>query len=125
MVTHLTDRVLEVGKELVLHMDAKSTTITSAFWLFSSSSGAWKLIFASPQLRRRGPRPLYQIVQSKLLKYNDRPLSLSDVIFVDDRSELVVSLKHAISTGKNIAGVRFSNNYIGGILFEDLYVYRS
>jgi hypothetical protein len=124
MVTHLTDRIIKIGEELLYHLDLKEVSIVAAFWMYSSSNGTWKLVFASPQVRQNGPKILYQFVQSKLLKYEDRPLSLSDVVIVNEKSNFVTPLRSAIRIEKGMLGTRFTDNYINGILFEDLYIYR-
>ena len=124
MVTKLTDRVIEFGKELLKHLDSEDASISACFWLYSSENGNWKLAFASPLTREYGPKRLFQLVQSRILKDPRRTISLSDITVLDDGSDFLKALRSAIRTGPEVTEIQFTNNYIGGVLFEDLLIYR-
>lgn len=124
MVNILTENMVNVGRELIERLDNKDLSINAALWLYSSDSDSWKLLISSPQVRHKGPRHLYKLIQSILFRFEKRPISLSDISVLDDRNKMISNLKTAIHTGKGFANIRFTHNFVNGILVEDAYIYR-
>ena len=124
MVNLLTDNMIRVGRELIEYLDDKNLSINSAFWFYSSESNNWKLLLSSPKVRQNGPRYLYKLIQRALLTFPERHLSLSDISVLDDRNHMINNLKGAIHTGKGFSDIRFTHNFVNGVLIEDAYIYR-
>jgi len=124
MVNILSERIIQTGREIVEKLDNMNLSITSALWLYSAEANQWRLVLVSPLVRQKGPRHLYKFVQSCLLKFSDRLISLSDITVLDDRNNMINILKGAIKTGKTLSSIRFTHNYVNGVLIEDAYIYR-
>ena len=116
--------MVNTGRELIEQLDNKNLSINSALWLYSSDSDSWKLLIASPLVRHKGPRHLYKLIQSALLRFQRRPISLSDISVLDDKNKMISNLKSAVHTGQGLANIRFTHNFVNGILIEDAYIYR-
>jgi hypothetical protein len=124
MVTVLSPDIIQMGKQLLERLDKAQFSIKAAFWLYSSDSNRWRLVFASPSVAQSGPKQFYRAIQSNLLRSPHRDISLSDVAVVDSSAPLILLLATAIRTGPGISDIRFTHNFINGVLVEDAYIYR-
>jgi len=122
----LTKEMIEGGKELVRHLDRAKINVTSAFWLFVSESNTWKLLIASPEVNRTGPRKLYgKIVDILSVIPTQHRLALSHIQVVQNNDPLVSSLRSGIKTGKSISGVSVSGSTFVSQYIDDAFIYRS
>jgi len=123
----LTDSMMKVGATLIERLDAKSSEIKSAFWLYFSEEKTWKLIISSPLVDSEGPRDYYKRVvkANGVASAEEEIISLNDVGVTNTSNQIVQLLKFMITTGDNISGIRFSRNTINGVFIEDAYIYRS
>lgn len=121
----LSSKMIEAGAELVRRLDQMHFDVRSALWLYVSEVGTWRLIIASPEVKRGGPRNAYKKVQSALGEIQNEPkVGLEHISVVDSHDPLVSLLRTALTTGPRISGVRFSRNTINGHFIEDAYIYR-
>ena len=123
MVTNLSDNIISTGKELLQRLDRAGLSIDAAFWMYSSDSERWRLVFALPAVSQSGPKQFYKLIQS-LLKFPDRPISLNDISILDSSAPLIKLFRVAIKTGPGISAIRFTQNFINNVLIEDAFIYR-
>jgi hypothetical protein len=123
----LTDSMMKAGAKLIERLDASSSDIKSAFWLYFSDDKIWKLIIASPLVDTAGPREYYKkIVNANAqAEAEEEVVSLNDIGVMNTSNQIVQLLRFAISTGDSISGIRYSRNTINGFFIEDSYIYRS
>jgi len=122
----LTKEMIEGGKELVQHLDKAKIKVTSAFWLFISESNTWKLLIASAEVKRTGPRKLYEKIVYILSEIpTQHRLALSHIQVVQNNDPLVSSLRSGIKTGKSISGVSVSGSTFVSHYIDDAFIYRS
>ena len=122
----LTEKMINAGAELIRKLDLTSLVVRSCLWFYLSESNTWRLIIASPEVARTGPRQVYGKIQSVLLDVPEgqRGMALSDISAVEDNDPLISLLRTAIKTGNGISGIRFSRSTVNGQFIEDAYIYR-
>ncbi len=122
----LTPQLIQEGADLVQALDAAGLAPDAAFWFYLSDINAWKLVLAEMKVGSQGPREVYKQIQRTLGALSDKikNLSLDDVAVAKPDAPVVSVLKKAVRTGPGIAGIRFSQNMIDGVLIEDAYIYR-
>jgi len=122
----LTKEMIEGGKELVKHLDKAKVRITSAFWFFMSESNTWKLIITSPDVKKTGPRKLYEKIVDLLPNISTQHrLALAHIQVVQNNDPLVSSLRSGIKTGKTISGISVSGSTYLTQHIGDAFIYRS
>jgi len=122
----LSEPMIEAGKRLIERLDESDSDVQVAFWMFFPDEKCWKLIIASESVAHDGPRQFYKRVveANKKADESESVVSLHDVSATDNSDTFVNLLRSAISTGDEIAGIRFSRNAINGTFIEDSYIYR-
>ena len=122
----LSEPMIEAGKRLIERLDESDSDVQAAFWMFFPDEKCWKLIIASESVGLDGPRQFYkQVVEAnKKADESESVVSLHDVGATDTSDTFVNLFRTAISTGDEIAGIRFSRNAINGTFIEDSYIYR-
>ncbi len=122
----LTPEMIEAGKELTKQLDTSDLKVVSSFWLFVAEANEWRLVVASPQLDREGPKKTYAKIQDVLgQKLNQvSGLNLKNITLLSPGDPLIKSLRTAIRTGTEVSGIRFSRNRINNTFIEDAYIYR-
>ncbi len=122
----LTKEMVEGGRELVQHLDRAKIKVTSALWFFISESNTWKLLIASPEVNRTGPRKLYEKIVDVLSEIPaQRRLTLSHIQVVQNNDPIVSSLRSGIKTGKNLSGVGvYGSTYVSQYI-DAAFIYRS
>ncbi len=122
----LTAEMIEAGKQLTSRLDRTDFEVLSSLWLFTSETNQWRLVLASPQLDREGPKKAYTRIQAVL---SQRPnevagLNLQNITALSPDDPLIRLLRTAIRTGRGLSGIRFSRNRINDTFIEDAYIYR-
>jgi hypothetical protein len=122
----LNQQLIDAGAKLVQSLDKKGLSPEAAFWLYSSDSQTWRLFLVETRLGKAGPKGVYRQIQKviKELPEESRVLSLSDIGLLQSDAPFVKRLRTAIKTGRNISGIRFTNDVVNGNLIEDAYIYR-
>ena len=122
----LSEPMIEAGKRLIERLDESDSNVQAAFWMFFPDERCWKLIVASESVEHDGPRQFYKRIAeaNKKADESESVVSLHDIGATDTSDTFVNLLKTAISTGDEIAGIRFSKNAINGTFIEDSYIYR-
>ncbi|MBI3953610.1 MAG: hypothetical protein HY330_03770 [Chloroflexi bacterium] len=120
----LTQDMITAGAEVTRCLDKAQWPIVASLWLYVPDSNRWRLVLASPDVAKRGPKGAYQQVQAILSKIPEGPsIALQDIAVVEPGDALIRLLRVVISTGGRISGVRLSKNVINGHFIDDAYVY--
>ena len=88
----LTDAMVEAGAELTLRLDETGLAPTAALWLFVPDMNEWRLLFASPDVSKHGPRKVYEQVRLASGQLGERASSvpLSVIGLLDENAELAL-----------------------------------
>lgn len=124
MINILTEQKIISGSQLIEHIDNINLSPKAALWLFESTTVRWRLILAFPQLQQRGSKYFYKAVQSILLRFPERPISLQDISIIDYKESFITLLRSAIKIGPDINPTRFTNCYFKGVKVDDALIYR-
>ena len=121
----LDSGMIDAGLALIEKLNNQNLDLTAALWFYFAEPTTWRLILASHIVKTKGPRVMYEKVQSVIRGANDEfaSLELSDITVVSPDDNLITQFKPAIQVG-GISGVRFSNNTINGHVIEDAYIYK-
>ena len=123
--TVLVERDMQEGKDLIEALDKTEFKVDASLWFYSSDSDEWRLLIASPFVEENGPRKSYGFIRSVLTQPSPPSgISLKNVSVLSPKNQLIKLLKTAISTGPDMAGIRFTRNVINNTLIEDAYIYR-
>jgi len=114
----LTDRKEEVGAQLLSRLDQLEMSITTALWYYYGDSNNWRLIIASPGVRRKGPKHFYQVIQSFLLKLRDRPISLSEIQVIDDNDPFVLWLRSSYGNLGKVTDAHLDQLITGAVVYR-------
>ena len=121
----LNSDMIDAGRALIEKLTNQNLQLTAALWFYFADPNIWRLILASQIVKTKGPRAMYEKVQSVIrAASNEFPsLELSDITVVSPDDNLIIQFKSAIQI-VGISGVRFSNNTINGRVIEDAYIYK-
>jgi len=114
---------VELGRKAAEAMDAANLQVRAVFWLYVTEADEWRFVVGTPIVDSDGPRAAYARID-KALKNIAPELPLSRVFAMSPKDTLIRALRKAVSTGPNIAGIRFSGNTVNNIFIEDAYIYR-
>ncbi len=123
----LTSEMIDAGKELIHQLDKKQLSVNSAFWLFDPESNNWKLIIASPEVKKQGPKKVYLEIQKILRKLpSNKRIALKDISVYRNDDPLIASLGTAITTSsEGISDINLSSTTIATHYIDDALIYRS
>ena len=123
--TALVEWDIQDGKDLIEALDKTEFKVDASLWFYSSDSDEWRLLIASPFVEENGPRKSYGFIRSVLTQPSPPSgISLKNVSVLSPKNQLIKLLKTAISTGPDMAGIRFTRNVINNTLIEDAYINR-
>ena len=122
----LSTEMVSAGTKLANHLNRSHLVIDALLWLYVPELNLWRFVIASPEVRSKGPKKIYQQVRSIISKIPETQQSVpfSDIFVVDSKDPLIMLLRTIIETGQEISGLRFSKNVINGVLIEDSYIYK-
>ena len=122
----LTKEMIEAGADLTRRLDEAGLKVSASLWLYIPDSNLWRLIIASPAVRKDGPKKVYRKIQSVLSKIpgDAAIIRLKEISVVEDNDPLILLLRIPLRTGDDISGIRFSRNTINGHFIEDTYINR-
>jgi hypothetical protein len=122
--------MLTAGKNLIHCLDSCDAKVQAAFWLLESNEDAWKFMIVSPLVESQGARSYYKRINdiNEAVNPEDPVLSLHDIYAADTHNRFFKAFLSIKDTGlwKEAAwlNTRLGKNYIGGVYFEDMYIYR-
>jgi len=121
--------MVKVGEQLVLWLEQR-LPLTAGFWLYVPETNTWRLVVVAPQVREQGTLKIYQEAQRALMQFKnherqnaDLPFSLPDVYAIDDRQQLVGTLRTLAERQGRSTDLRVSRTTANGHFIEDAYIY--
>lgn len=124
--TALVDRDIEAGRRLVQALDHAGFPVTAALWNFLPEEGTWRLLIASPQVGKRGPRATYAAIQEVSINAGiELPLYRVSAVSADE--PLITELRFFAGTDPApfIGGTHLQSAVIGDVFIDEAYVYRA
>ena len=125
-----SEEMLTAGKNLIRCLDSGDAKVQAAFWLLESNEETWKFVIISPLVKSEGPRNYYKRINNinEAVNSEDPVLSLHDIYAFNTHNRFFkafLSIKDTV-LWKEAAwlNTRLGKNYIGGVYFEDMYIYR-
>jgi hypothetical protein len=121
----LTPEMATAGRALLAGLGAHGIIFDAAFWLLDEESGEWHLVLSSRSVRKDGSFSLYHKVNRVLsrLQLQDA-IWIGEISIVDDRAQIVQSLRGALGTTASVDGARLDNATIGGMRIPGCMLYR-
>jgi len=122
----LTEKMIRAGEELICLLDQAQLEVDASLWFYMPESNTWRLMIASPEVAKYGPKKVYEKIRSVLSQRSEEQpsLALRDISVVEDTNPLISLLRSAVRTDPGISGIRFSRNAISGHFIDDAYIYR-
>ena len=125
----LVEPQIRAGAALVTALDRDAINPSAAFWFYYSDTQQWRLLLCGPKLDavKKTPEAAYATVAKTLASLGDaaQPVSIADIKIIPSDDPLMQVLRGLLRTPPNaIIGASFKNNFINGVLIEDLYAYR-
>lgn len=124
-----TREMFEQGRRFA-HRAREPLALTACFWLFHDESTSWRLWIATADLRETGARPVYLQAGRVFLEMEaDTPfdpfyqLSQSDIYALDDREQVVGTLRALAERRDHRTDLRFTRTAARGQYIEDAFVY--
>lgn len=131
----LTEDMVKAGARLTEALDEGarfaevpgviSLPVAASLWFLDDDQ--WKLIIASAEVEKEGPKKAYRHVLT-VMSYleDDLPkISIQDLMVTDTKHPLIRLLSEAASTGPHdLSAIRITDNVVNGTWIDDAYVYR-
>lgn len=126
--TTLVERDFRDGKKLIERLDEAKFGVHSAFWIFNSESGLWRLIIATPLVEIQSQKEAYKKIKATIYAI-EQPfnISLQNISVISPSHMIVGTLRQffgTLSDNNRIEGIRFSGSTINNSFIEDAYIYR-
>lgn len=124
----LVDHDIAVGRALLRQLDEHNIAIDAALWLLDPEAEQWRLVLATPLLKKLGRRETYKRLQPVLKEFLERSdLGVDDVTVVSPQDPLIQGLARTVSTpgSPSVSSIRLTGNIIDGRLIPDAHVYRA
>lgn len=120
----LVDEEIRLGREIVESLEEADLPFRAALWYFAPEFEDWRLLIATPLVRKEGPRRAYERLQKALLRHpSAHELPLHRIWLVEDDYPLIDSLARVLHLGRK-SEVRFTENRIPGHHIKDALIYR-
>lgn len=117
---------IESGKTLLKAMDNKKINPSIFIWLYLSESNRWRILISANKYENKNLKKSYNLFIKEFANENSvNKIGLSNITIIPQKSDLLNTLRMAITTDKkSISGIRFTSNIINGIFIDDVYIYR-
>ena len=125
MVKHnLNEEMIDAGKVLIKKLIDQDHQLTGALWFYFSDTNIWRLILASQIVKAKGPRAMYEKVQSVIRASSDEfpSLELSNITVVSPEDNIITQFESVLLMA-GFSGTRISNDTISGRVIEDAFIY--
>ncbi|MBT9097829.1 hypothetical protein KFZ76_08925 [Methylovulum psychrotolerans] len=125
-----SQEMLLAGKTLIKRLDESDAQVQAAFWLLEDEEKNWQLIIVSPLVKSAGPRNYYQRINglNESANSEEEVVSLHDIHVAKASNRIVKAIlgirDTALWDGIPWLNTRLGKNFINGVYFEDLYIYR-
>ena len=126
----LTREMIESGAELKNLLDRSGFPVSAMLWFYMVEAERWRLIIASPDVDKYGPKKAYRIIHSVIRESMAKlpEITWSDISAIGLENSLVsrlglTKLLSIAKTGKG-EGAKISKSGINGNYVESAYVYK-
>lgn len=121
---NLNDEMIDAGRALIKKLIVQDLQLTAALWFYFADTDIWRLILASPIVKAKGPRAMYEKVQSVIRASGDEfpSLELSNITVVSPEDNIVTQFESVILM-EGFTGTEISNDTIGGRVIEGALIY--
>lgn len=123
--------MLAAGEALIARLDHADAEVQAAFWLLEGDEDQlWKLIIISPLVESEGPRNYYKRINdiNESADPEEAVISLHNIYVSNTHNHIFKAMLSITDTVLWKEGAwlnkRLGKNYIGGVYFEDMYIYR-
>ncbi len=122
----ITQDMISSGEALARHLNPSDLRINAMLWLYLAESNRWQFIVATPEVKEKGPRNVYQRIRKLVseIPEGDPTIDFADIAVVDSSDPLILLLRGAINTGGDLSKIRFSRNVLDGVLIDDAFIYK-
>jgi hypothetical protein len=122
--TALVERDLALGAEIVRILDDAALRIKVALWVNLDEFSDWRMVLASREFDKAGPREGYGLLHKALdaagIDYKATPIIM--IFRMDD--QFVRFLRRTFAKARSVEGMRLGGQTIGSRSLDDAYVYR-
>jgi len=130
MTQWFSEEMLLAGKSLVKRLDETDAKVQAAFWLLDAEDKTWKLTLVSPLVESEGPRNYYRRIDdiNESAKPDEEVIALHDISVTNTHNRIFkafLSIRDTVLWNEKLwVKKRLGKNFIGGVYFEDMYIYR-
>jgi hypothetical protein len=122
--TSLVERDLAQGAEIVRILDEAGLRIKVALWVNLDEFSDWRLLLASKEFDKAGPRGGYRLLHEALeaagIDYEATPIIM--IFRMDD--QFIRTLRRIFGKARSVEGMRLGGQTIGSRSLDEAYVYR-
>lgn len=122
--------MLSAGESLIKRLDESNAQVKAAFWLLDGEEKIWGLTIVSPLVESEGPRNYYKRINdiNESANPEEEVISLHDIHAANTHNRIFKAMLGIRDTAlwNEIPwlNTRLGKNFIGGVFFEDMYIYR-
>ncbi|MGA2184658.1 MAG: hypothetical protein ABSH47_16680 [Bryobacteraceae bacterium] len=120
----LVERDLTLGAEIVRILDEAGLRIKVALWVNLDEFGDWRLLLASREFDKAGPRGGYRLLREALegagIAYDATPIIM--IFRMED--QFIRTLRRIFGKAASVEGMRLGGQMIGSRSLDEAYVYR-
>jgi len=130
MTQWFSDQMLLAGEALIKRLDETDAKVQAAFWLLDAEEKTWTLTIVSPLVESDGPRNYYRRIDdiNESAKSDEEVIALHDISVTNTHNRIFkafLSIRDTVLWNEKLwVKKRLGKNFIGGVYFEDMYIYR-
>jgi hypothetical protein len=122
----LVDRDMAEGRRVVQALDRAAFPVVAALWVFVPEENDWRLLIASPDVTKLGPRGAYEAIQQALLQATiDLPLYRISAVPPEDPLVTELRIFAGTDAAPFLGGTTLRGTAVGDVYVEGAYVYRA
>ena len=116
----------EGGKRLLEALDRKGLAIRSAFWFYFPEPEEWRLVLATPIVKKEGPLKTYSLIQSVLQGLDPPPdILFRHITVMSPDDTLIETLRNVVITElDSVEDILVVERIVDGFHIDDTYIYR-
>lgn len=120
----LTQDMIVTGEKLMRVLRSEDFELAALFWLYKSELNRWRLVVASPQVDREGPKKTYATIREIRSRHHDNLPNLGpfDITVIGTSEKLVRTLAGA-NQHIGLSNSRWPDIYLDEEYVEDMYLY--
>jgi hypothetical protein len=112
------------GREVLTRLEETGITLDAALWLQDDDSDDWRLIIATEDVDRLGPRHVYERLASIVRAADTPDFGLGDIGVFGTTSRVIAELKRRVGTSGGFHDIRLDDIPLGGRLYRTARIYR-